>query len=122
MKRYIFGLLQSFFVLPAFSQGDVQKNTAPDPNKKVQIVDVSCGKCNFNLKSESCKLAVRIKGKSYFVEGASIDDFGDAHAKAGLCRAVRKAKVQGEIDGDIFKATYFKLIEDKKDKPLEVKL
>jgi len=104
--------------LPAFSQ----ISATPDPHKKIQVVDVSCGKCNFALGGESCKLAVRIKGKSYFVEGAAIDDFGDAHAKAGLCNAVRKAKVQGEIVDNKFKATYFKLIEGKKNQGVKVVL
>jgi hypothetical protein len=104
--------------VPAFSQ----ISTIPDPHKKIQVVEVSCGKCNFALGGESCKLAVRIKGKSYFVDGAAIDDFGDAHAKAGLCNAVRKAQVQGEIVDNKFKATYFKLIEDKKNKGLKVVL
>ena len=94
--------------------------TPPDPNKKIQVVDVSCGKCNFNMGGETCRLAVRINGKNYFVEGAAIDDFGDAHAKAGLCKVVRKAQVQGAIVGKIFKATYFKLVEEKKEPGLKV--
>ena len=116
MKRLMFMLFFCFALLPAFCQGWQQKTTQPDPNKKTQIVEVSCGKCNFNMGGESCALAVRINGKNYFVDGPSINDFGDAHAKEGLCKAVRKAAVQGEIVDNRFKATYFKLIEDKKKK------
>ncbi len=116
MKSFLVLLIFSCGVLPAFSQA----TGSPDPHKKIQVVEVSCGKCNFALGGESCKLAVRIKGKSYFVEGAAIDDFGDAHAKAGLCNAVRKAAVQGEIVDNKFKATYFKLLDDKKKKGLKV--
>jgi hypothetical protein len=59
---------------------------------------------------------VRINGKCYFVDGTSIDDHGDAHAGDGFCEAIRKAKVQGEIVNNRFKATYFELIipDDKK--------
>ena len=116
MKSLITGLFFCCCSMAAYCQ----TSAVPDPHKKIQVVDVSCGKCNFALGGENCKLAVRIKGKSYFVEGAAIDDFGDAHAKAGLCNAVRKAKVQGEIVDNKFKATYFKLIEDRKKKPLKV--
>ena len=121
MKQLLSILFFCFCISPAFCQ-DKQKTAVPDPNKKIQIVDVSCGKCNFNMGGEECRLAVRINGKNYFVEGAAIDDFGDAHAKAGLCKVVRKAKVQGEVVGDIFKATYFKLIEEKKKPGLKVML
>ncbi len=80
-----------------------------DSTKKLQPVEASCGKCNFGMKSDECSLAVRINGKAYEVEGASIDEFGDAHAKNGFCNAVRKANVQGEIKNNKFVATYFKL-------------
>ncbi len=84
------------------------------PKPKKQIVEASCGQCNFGLKSQKgCDLAVRIDGKAYFVDGTGIDDHGDAHNPDGFCMAVRKAKVKGEIQGDRFKASYFKLLKDK---------
>jgi len=43
-----------------------------------RVVEASCGECNFALPGSSCDLAVRIDGKAYFVDGFSIDDFGDA--------------------------------------------
>ncbi len=71
-----------------------------------QIVDASCGQCQFGMKPPgSCDLAVRIDGKSYFVDGASIDDFGDAHAQDGFCQAVRSAVVTGTIKDGRFHAT-----------------
>ena len=73
-------------------------------------VEASCGQCKFGLKGKSCDLAVRINGKSYFVDGANIDNFGDAHSKHGFCNAIRIAKVQGEVVNDKFKATYFQLM------------
>lgn len=89
-----------------------------DTTKKVMIVETACGKCKLGLKGTDCELAVRINGKAYYVDGTSIDDHGDAHAKEGFCNAVRKAEVQGEIVNGRFKATYFKLLpnEPKKEK------
>jgi len=81
---------------------------------KPQIVEVSCGECNFGLKGKSCDLAVRIDGKSYFVDGTKIDDHGDAHAKDGFCQTIRKAKVTGEITNNRFKVTSFDLLPEEK--------
>ncbi len=82
-----------------------------DPTKKIMLVDAACGQCQFNMKGKGCTLAVRIKGKSYFVEKAHIDAFGDAHDAAGFCNATRKAKVQGRIVKGKFIATYFELVD-----------
>jgi Family of unknown function (DUF6370) len=81
-----------------------------DSTKAIQIVEVSCGQCQFKLAGEGCNLAVRIKGKSYFVDGTSIDEHGDAHADDGFCKAIRKAEVQGKIVKNRFVASYFKLL------------
>ena len=77
---------------------------------KIQIVEASCGQCQFGMEEKGCDLAVRIEGKSYFVKGTSIDSYGDAHAKDGFCSCIRKAEVVGEIKDNIFIATYFKLM------------
>ena len=78
---------------------------------KTQIVEASCGQCQFGMKSKSgCDLVVRIDGKSYFVEGTKLDDHGDAHAEDGFCSAIRKAEVSGEIVNDKYVATTFKLL------------
>lgn len=115
MKTLLTTFCITIISLTATAQAKTKKLSAlPDPNKVVQIVEASCGECQFGLPGKSCDLAVRINGKSYFVNGASIDDYGDAHAKDGFCKAVRKAEVQGEIVNNKFKATYFKLIDDDK--------
>lgn len=83
---------------------------------KPQVVEVSCGQCKFGMtEKKGCDLAVRIDGKSYFVEGTKIDDHGDAHAHDGFCEAIRKAEVVGEIKGNRFVVTQFRLlpIEEK---------
>ena len=59
---------------------------------------------------KGCDLAVRIEGKSYFVEGTKLDDHGDAHAKDGFCSAIRKAEVYGEIVNEKYVATSFILL------------
>jgi hypothetical protein len=47
---------------------------------KSQIVEASCGQCQFGMEGHGCELAVRIDGK-YFVDGTSS---GDAHANDGF--------------------------------------
>lgn len=84
--------------------------------KKTQIVDASCGQCQFGMKAGGCDLAVRIDGKPYFVDGTAIDQHGDAHAHDGFCSTVRKAEVVGEVVNDRFKATSFKLLALKENK------
>jgi hypothetical protein len=80
---------------------------------KTIIAEVSCGQCQFNLTDQKgCDLAVKIDGKAYFVDGAHIDDFGDAHDKnTGFCEVIREASVVGIIENNRFKATSIKLIE-----------
>ena len=82
----------------------------PDTSKKILIAEVSCGECQFKMTGNACDLAVRINGKTYFVDGTTIDQHGDAHAKDGFCEAIKKAEVQGEIVMDRFKVSYFKMI------------
>jgi hypothetical protein len=114
MKR---GLFFIFFISVGFiclAQKSDSKVSTPDPNRKIQVVETACGQCQFKLPGKGCDLAVRIDGKSYFVDGTDIDSHGDAHAKDGFCNAVRKAGVQGEVVNDRFKVTYFKLVKQEK--------
>jgi hypothetical protein len=82
-------------------------------NEIKQVAEVSCGQCKFELDSEDgCSLAVRIDDKAYFVEGFSIDDFGDVHDEhTGFCEVIRKGEVTGEIVDDKFIASSIKLVE-----------
>jgi Family of unknown function (DUF6370) len=109
--KILFCLLYcSLFACTAMTQNKEVKISQPDSTKKIQIVEASCGECQFHLAGKGCDLAVRINGKAYFVDGTTIDEHGDAHAKDGFCEAIRKAEVQGEIVNNRFKVTYFKLI------------
>ncbi|MGZ5189215.1 MAG: DUF6370 family protein [Kaistella sp.] len=82
---------------------------------KTQVVEAACGQCQFEMQGKKgCDLAVRIDGKSYFVEGTKIDDHGDAHSQEGFCNAVRKAEVTGEVKDEKFVATSFKVLPPEK--------
>ena len=77
-----------------------------------QVVDAACGQCQFGITGKAgCDLAVRIDGKSYFVDGTSIHDHGDAHADDGFCETIRQVEVKGEIIDGRFKAESFTLIK-----------
>jgi hypothetical protein len=106
MKKII-SLLFLFSVLLVNAQDKKEK-------LKSQIVETSCGQCRFGMEGHDCELAVRIDGKSYFVDGTSIDAHGDAHAGDGFCTTIRKAEVVGEIIDNRFKVSSFKLIPMKK--------
>lgn len=80
---------------------------------KTQIVEASCGQCQFGMQGKGCELAVRIDGKAYFVDGTSIDSHGDAHAINGLCEAIRKAEVVGTLKNNRFTASSFKLLPEE---------
>ena len=84
-------------------------------NKKgiKQVAEVSCGQCQFELDSEDgCNLAVRIDDKAYFVDGFSIDDFGDAHDEhTGFCSVIREGEVTGEVIDGRFLASSLKLVD-----------
>jgi hypothetical protein len=84
-----------------------------NPKTEKPIVELSCGQCRFGLTSEKgCSLAARIDGESYFVDGADIDDFGDAHdEKIGFCEVIRKAEVEGEVVDNRFKMTTVEMLD-----------
>lgn len=114
-KIFIFVvLLTSLAINAQETRGKAEQSEAKKEKTKTQIVEAACGQCQFGMDAKGCDLAVRIDGKPYFVDGTSIDKHGDAHAHDGLCNAVRKAKVEGELVENRFKATSFELLEEKK--------
>ena len=115
MKKILLTLFVFVTGAACYAQKTTPSVSTPDPAKKILVVEASCGECQFKMEGKGCELAVRINGRSYFVDGTSIDDHGDAHGKEGFCEAIRKAEVQGEIVNNRFKATYFKLITPKKE-------
>lgn len=118
MKQFFFFLVFSLITIASFSQKKDSLLERPDISKKLYVVETSCGQCKFHMEGKGCHLAVRISGKSYFVDGADIDSFGDAHGSDGFCMAVRKAEVQGQLVNNRFKLTYFKLLKADDKTPL----
>jgi len=116
MKSLIILLCSAFFSITAIAQTTAAKTSVRDTTKAIQVVEVSCGKCKLGLAGKTCAMAVRIDGKAYYADGANIDNFGDAHAHDGMCNAIRKAEVQGELVDNRFKISYIKLLPEKKEK------
>ncbi len=104
-------LLVAFFALGLTSMNAQEKKAAHEP----RIVEVACGQCMLGMKEvkKGCDLAAIVDGKAYFVEGTKLDNHGDAHGPDGFCNAVSKAEVVGEIKGDKFVVTEFKLLPRK---------
>ena len=112
MRSFLLSLFFTLSVSSIMAQGSEPKPSVPDDSKEVLIVEAACGQCRLEMPGNSCDLAVRINGKSYFVDGTDIDSHGDAHAKDGFCNSIRKAKVQGQIINNRFKASYFQLVPE----------
>ncbi len=112
MKKNILSIVVLLFAMAVNAQS---KMAVSDSTKKIVKAEASCGECQFKMEGKGCHLAVRIDGKSYFVDGTNIDDHGDSHGAEGFCEAIRKAEVQGEIVNNRFKATYFKVLPIKKE-------
>jgi hypothetical protein len=110
MRSLISILVLSFFLSSAAAQTGASKTSTPDPSLPIQTVEVSCGKCKLGLPGKTCDMAIRFDGKAYYVDGANIDNFGDAHAKDGMCNAIRKAEVQGQLVDNRFKVSYIKIL------------
>jgi hypothetical protein len=92
--KYLSLLLLTFL----FGCGTIKNQT----NQIDQIVGASCGTCVFGMTGDDCDLAIRFEEKFYYAEGASIDEFGDAHAEDGFCNVERQAHAKGEIKHGVF--------------------
>jgi hypothetical protein len=111
MKKLTFVLFFAAFGLLANAQ-TAQQPASQHLNAKV--VEIACGECKFKMEGKSCDLAIRVDGISYFVDGKTVDDFGDAHAKHGFCNARSQAVVTGELVNGRFKAKTITLVPAKK--------
>jgi hypothetical protein len=114
MRSFITLLFVVVFAYSATAQTSASKTNTPNPLLPIQTVEVSCGKCKLGLPGKSCDMAVRFDGKAYYVDGANIDAFGDAHAQDGMCNAIRKAEVQGQLVDNRFKISYIKVLPEVK--------
>ena len=87
-----------------------QQSVTTEQQYQELVVEAACGQCQFGLPGKGCDLAVRIDGKTYYVDGTGIDDHGDAHSEDGFCNAVRRAHVQGRVENGRFVAISFELL------------
>lgn len=108
MKKILFFLLFPFLLIGQ------EKDFELKSDLPLLKVEASCGICMFSMQGKECELAVKTNGKTYYVIGTGIDDYGDAHSKTGFCNAILSAKVQGELINDKFNISYFKLYDIKK--------
>ena len=118
MYKLFFILL---FVLTGCSTKTINNTESPGLDKPIepqkgkdiavhQVVEAACGQCQFGLTEKlGCDLAVRIDGKTYFVDGTNIHEHGDAHADDGFCEVIRNANVKGKIIDGRFKSESFTL-------------
>jgi hypothetical protein len=97
---------------PLAGPGKPDQASNPDTPLRLvdQLVEASCGQCQFEMEGSGCDLAIRVDGQAWYVEGSSIDDHGDAHAADGLCNCVRRARVSGEVRDGRFVVTAFQLL------------
>lgn len=109
MKKLITIIFFSFFVGNAFAQQSTKAVGTIDSTKKIINIEMACGQCKFHMAGKGCSLAVKIKGKTYFVDGAGIDDFGDAHAADGFCEAIRNGEAQGKVVKGKFVASFLRI-------------
>ena len=100
-------------VIPGIPEVPAKTESQKGNNMSInQVVEAACGQCQLGMTEKSgCDLAIRIDGKSYFVDGTSIHDHGDAHADDGFCEAIRQAEVKGEIIDGRFNAESFTLVK-----------
>ena len=113
MKSFLLSIFFTLSISSIIAQGSAPKTSVSDSSKEVLIVEAACGQCRLEMPGNSCDLAIRINNKAYFVDGTDIDSHGDAHAQDGFCNSIRKAKVQGQIINNRFKATYFQLLPEE---------
>ena len=95
------------------AEDQVTDATKPPIRLEGEIVEASCGECQFGMPGDGCNLAIRWEGQVFFVDGTGIDDHGDAHAESGFCNSIRPARVSGLLVQGRLAADKFALIEEK---------
>ena len=113
MKKCLLLLVMMVSFSLTYAQDTTKKKLVYNPKNPTYEVEATCGTCMFKMEGKGCLLAIKFKGKNYFVDGTDLDDHGDAHDSEGFCNAIKKAKVQGSIVKDRFEVTYFELIKKK---------
>ena len=111
MIKYIYSTFITFLLIIDFSTV-AQQFSPHNPGMRVNlIVDASCASCQFNKSDDECFLAVEINAEMYYVDGTTINDHGDTHGRDGFCNVIRKAHVEGGVDGNKFLLEKFSLLK-----------
>ncbi len=111
MKTLLCLVTGAFLLLTGCVSDNKSTQTAHVAKIDRTVVDAGCGQCLLGLKGQKgCDLAVRLNGQSYFVDGITMKDLGDAHADDGMCNTLRKAKVTGELVNNRFQTKSFDLL------------
>lgn len=105
-------MIKLFLILLLLSTNVFSQKKESGKKKKIEktVVEAACGKCQFGMQGSACELAIRMDGKTYWVDGSKIDDHGEAHAEDGLCSAIRRAEVSGIMVKGRFRATSFRVL------------
>ena len=112
ITKLFLGLIILAFAASCGAPAEEAKEITAEQLAEGVHVEAACGTCLFDMEGDACELAVKINGKGYFVDGATLDEFGDAHAEDGMCMVVKEAHVRGKIEGDRFTAHSFELVAD----------
>lgn len=95
MKKMLLSLITLLLFTATNAQDSTSKKLVLNPKNPVYEVAATCGTCMFKMEGKGCHLAIKFKGKDYFVDGTNLDDHGDAHDAEGFCNAIKKLKYRG---------------------------
>ncbi len=107
-------LLAAFCGLAMAGEPEAAPAAEPAPAESKTLtnatVTVGCGMCQLGKKDDKgCNWTVQLDDTPYTLEGPVPHDH-DSHAPDGICKAKRKAVVDGELKGGKFVATRFELL------------
>jgi len=83
MKKLLLLLVMLVSFSSSYAQETTKKKLVFNPKNPTYEVEATCGNCMFKMKGDGCHLAIKLKGKNYFVAilGTSLDEFaGDVKA------------------------------------------
>jgi hypothetical protein len=84
-----------------------------------RVLTVACGRCVFEMPGvEGCPWAAEVDGRHYLLRGPVPLDH-PSHAPEGICNMPRKAKIDGELRGDLLLVSKMTLLpaEDVPENP-----
>jgi hypothetical protein len=105
-------LIASLTILLASCSGNDHDSNSPDsavsptsPLAAAQTLEAGCATCVFGMTGVSgCLLAVKVADEPYLVSGVEMPGH-----ESGLCDHSRMAELSGQLEGERFVATSFRL-------------